>query len=211
MMGVVSPCGKCPHCVAGQPYKCEVCPERRRGGGQPTDGTSRLSKDGEPIYYCFAQSSFAEYVVVGEMAVAKIRKDAPFDKICALGCGVGTGLGAVLNNPRFRMEPGDSVAVFGCGTVGLSVIMGAKLANARHIVAIDMLDNKLAVAKELGATHTVNASKEDPVERTVLDIGPVDYAFECVGIPALVNQAFDITKPLGGTVVIWGQCPWEKP
>ena len=207
VMGVCSPCGRCPQCGAGLPYKCEIGPERRRTGGLPTDGTGRMHKNGEPLYYCFGQSSFAEYVVVNEMGVAKINNDAPFDKVCALGCGIGTGLGAVLNNPRIKVDPGDSVAVFGCGTVGLSVIMGAKLLNVSHIVAIDLLDNKLEVAKEVGATLTINASRRDPVERTVLDIGPVDYAFECVGKPALVNQAFDITKPLGGAALILGAMP----
>jgi len=207
VMGVCTPCGKCPQCTAGQPYKCKVSPEKRRGGGLPTDGTTRLSKDGKPLYNCFGQSSFAEYVIAGEMGIAKVRKDAPFDMICGLGCGIGTGLGAVLNNPKIRVDPGDSVAVFGCGAVGLSVIMGAKLVNARYIVAVDVLDNKLDIARELGATHTINASKQDPVERTVIDIGPVNYAFECVGIPALVNQAFDVTEPLGGTALILGAMP----
>ena len=204
VMTVCVPCGKCPQCAAGQPYMCEISPDRRRGGVQFSDKTSRLSKNGEPIYAAFSQGAFAEYAVGWELGVVKIRKDAPFDKICGLGCGMGTGLGAVLHNPRLRVEPGDNIAVFGCGAVGLSVIMGAKLLNARHIVAIDVLDSKLAMAKELGATHTINASKEDPVERTVLHIGAVDYAFECVGRPALVNQAYDITKPLGGVAVIIG-------
>lgn len=207
VMGVLVPCGKCPQCVAGRPYMCDVSPEMRRGGGQISDGTSRLSKNGKAIAHCFAQSSFAEYVVAAEMSMAKVRNDAPFDKICSLGCGMGTGLGAVLNNPKFHVNPEDSVAVFGCGTVGMSVIMGAKLANVKHIVAIDVLDSKLALAKEIGATKIINAKKVDPVERTVLDIGGVDYAFECVGIPALVSQAFDITKPVGGTAVIVGAIP----
>ncbi len=204
LMGVLVPCGKCPDCVAGRPYQCSISPERRRTGGQFSDGTSRLSKDGRSIACCFAQGSFAEYVVVWEMSVAKINENAPFDKICSLGCGVGTGLGAVINNPKFRVQPGDSVAVFGCGTVGMSVIMGAKLAHARQIIAVDVLDNKLAVAKELGATMTINAKKVDPIERIVLNTNGVDYAFECVGIPALVNQAYYVAKPVGGTVVICG-------
>ncbi|MFC2017782.1 alcohol dehydrogenase catalytic domain-containing protein [Chloroflexota bacterium] len=204
LMGVLVPCGKCPECVAGKPYQCEVSPERRRQGGQLSDGTSRLSKDGKSIACAFAQGSFAEYVVVWELSVAKIDEKAPFDKICSLGCGVGTGLGAAFNNPKLKIEFGDSVAVFGCGTVGMSVIMGAKLAHARKIIAVDILDDKLAVARELGATMTVNAKKEDPIERIVLDTGGVDYAFECVGIPALVNQAYDVAKAVGGTVVVCG-------
>lgn len=205
LMGVVISCGKCPSCAAGQPYFCDYAAEPVLSGGQ-MDGTSRLSKGGDPIFHCFAQSSFAQYAVVGETALAKVRKDAPFDMICALGCGFGTGIGAVINNPRFTIKPGASVAIFGCGAVGLSAVIGANLANAKHIVAIDMLDNKLAMAKELGATLTVNASKGNPVERIVLDIGTVDFAFDCVGRPELINQAFDVTKG-SGTVVIVGAAP----
>src|SRR4030042_1916051 len=203
VMSVIVSCGKCAQCSIGHPYACEpLMKSMCLLMGTQLDGTTRLSKNGEPIWHCFSQSSFAEYVVVAETGLAKIRKDAPFDKICALGCAIGTGLNAVLHPPRIRVEPGDRVAVFGCGTVGLSVIMGAKLINAKHIIAIDVLDNKLAVAKELGATLTINASKENPVERTMLEVGPVDFAFDCVGRPELVCQAYDITKGPGVVVVI---------
>jgi len=201
LTGVTTSCGKCKRCARGQPFWCENNVEALLQGTQ-LEGTSRLSKDGEPVYHCFSQSTFADYVVVNETAVAKIRDDAPFDKICSIGCGVGTGLGAVINNPRFKVEPGASIAVFGCGTVGLSAIMGAKLLSASHIVAIDMLDNKLEMAKELGATLTINASKENPVQRTVLNIGPVDFAFDCVGRAELVSQAYDITNGPGAVVVV---------
>lgn len=204
VMGVLVPCGKCRMCLAGKPYQCEISPDRRRLGGQLSDTTTRLSKDGKPIAVAFGQGSFAEYVVVWELSVAKIDEKAPFDKICSLGCGVGTGLGAVINNPKLKVNIGDSVAIFGCGTVGMSAIMGAKLAHAKHIIAVDVLDDKLAIAKELGATHTVNAKKVDPIEYIVLETGGVDFAFECVGVPALVNQAYDVAKPVGGTVVVCG-------
>ena len=142
-----------------------------------------------------------------ETGVAKVQEDVPLERIAGLGCGLGTGLGSVISNPRIRVEPGASVAVLGCGSVGLSAIMGAKLIGASKIVAVDVLDNKLAIAKELGATLTINASKENPVERTVLDIGPVDFAFECVGKPDLINQAFNMIKS-SGTVVIVGAVPF---
>jgi S-(hydroxymethyl)glutathione dehydrogenase/alcohol dehydrogenase len=166
-----------------------------------------LSKDGKEVYHCFSQSSFAEYAIVGEFTAAKVRDDAPFDKICGIACAIGTGLGAVVKHPRFHMEVGAKVAVIGCGTVGLSAIMGANLVGAGKIVAIDMFDNKLALAKELGATHTINASKEDAVARTVMEVGTVDYAFECIGKAVTVNQAYDMTNMQGGIVVIVGAMP----
>jgi len=210
LMGVTVNCGKCPRCAIGQPYWCDNAADPLLNGTQ-FEGTSRLSKDGETIYHCFSQSSFADYVVASATGVIKIRDDAPFEYVCGLGCGVGAGLGAVINNPRFRVEPGASIAVFGCGSAGLSVIMGAKLVSAQHIVAIDVLDNKLALAKELGATLTINAAKENVVERTVLDIGPVDFAFDCVGKAELVEKAYNISKPNGGTVIILGAFPMVGP
>ncbi len=206
VMGVLAPCGKCQYCVAGITYMCENCAVPMLCGTQ-LEGSSRLSKDGKEVYHCFSQSAFAEYAVVGEFTAAKVRDDAPFDKICGIACAIGTGLGAVVKHPRFHMEVGAKVAVIGCGTVGLSAIMGANLVGAGKIVAIDMFENKLALAKELGATHTINASKEDPVARTVLEVGTVDYAFECIGKAVTVNQAYDMTNMQGGVVVVVGAMP----
>jgi len=205
LMGMSSSCGRCVKCISGHPYWCEFASQPMLMGTQ-WDGTVRFHKGGEDIAHCFAQGCFSQYAITRDTGLAKIREDAPFDKICGLSCGLGTGLGAVLNNPRFTMPIGASLAVFGCGSVGLSVIMAAKLANAKNIVAIDMLDSKLDMATELGATLTINASEEPPVETTVGEIGQVDYAFECVGNPALVTQAFNITKG-PGVVVIVGAAP----
>lgn len=205
LMGVNTTCGYCNKCLAGQPFQCENAVMPLVLGTQ-YDGTTRLSKGEDTIHHCFFQSSFAEYVVINQTGVAKIREDAPFDKVCALGCGLGTGIGAVLRHPMYTMEMGASVAVFGCGAVGLSVIMGAKLAHAKHIAAVDILDNKLAVAKELGATLTVNAAKENPSGRIVLDTGPVDFAYDCVGKPELITRCFEVTKS-SGTIVVVGAAP----
>ncbi len=205
LMGVNTTCGYCNSCLAGKPYQCENA-EMPLVLGTQYDGTTRLSKDGEDIHHCFFQSSFAEYVVISETGVAKVREDAPFDKICALGCGLGTGIGAVLRHPMYNMEPGASIAVFGCGAVGLSVIIGAKLAHAKQIAAVDILDNKLDMAKELGATLTVNAAKENASGRIVLDMGPVDFAYDCLGKPELTTQCFQVTKT-SGIVVVVGAAP----
>jgi len=205
LMGVIVSCGRCVKCATGQPYWCENAAQPMMTGTL-LDGTSRLSKDGRTINHVFCQSSFAEYVVVPETGVAKVREDVPLEKIVGLGCGFGTGLGSVISNPRIRVEAGASVAVIGCGSVGLSAIMGAKLIGASKIVAIDVLQNKLAVAREVGATHTIDALKENPVERTLLDAGQVDFVFECVGKPESISQAFDMIKS-SGSVVIVGAVP----
>jgi len=201
LMGVIVSCGRCGSCGTGQPYWCENATEPMMMGTL-LDGTSRLSKEGQSINHIFCQSAFAEYVVVPETGVAKLSRTAPLDKICGLGCGLGTGLGAVINNPRIRVEPGASVAVLGCGSVGLSVIMGAKLVGASKIVAIDQLDNKLRAATEVGATHTINTSKDSALERIVSEIGLVDFAFECVGKPDLISQSFNMIKSSGAVVVV---------
>lgn len=205
LMSVNTPCGECVRCLSGQNYRCENSGLPMAMGTQ-YDGTTRLSKDEETIYHCFSQSSFAEYSIKRETGMAKIRDDAPFEKICTLGCGLTTGLGAVLRHPMFTPEIGSSVVVFGCGPVGLSVIMGAKLANVKHIAAVDVLDNKLAMAMEVGATLTVNAAKENAAGRIVLEIGPVDYAFDCVGSPELITQGFAVTKD-SGMIVVVGAAP----
>jgi S-(hydroxymethyl)glutathione dehydrogenase/alcohol dehydrogenase len=154
-----------------------------------------------------AQSSFAEYAVVGESAIVKVRDDAPLDVVCLLGCGASTGIGAVVN--KARVKAGSSVAVFGCGGVGLATIMAAKLVGARQIVAVDMLDKKLKLAGELGATDLVNASKDDPVVKIAeLSGGGVDYSFEAIGNPSVMTQAFhSVYARPGGMAVVLGLAP----
>ena len=140
-----------------------------------------------------------------EEAVVKIRKDVPLEKACLIGCGVLTGVGAVVN--RAKVETGSTVAIYGCGGVGLNVVQGAVLASASKIIAVDKVDFKLQKAEELGATHQVNAEKEDPVKR-ILEItsGGADYAFEVIGFPQIVRQAFESIRP-GGTAIMVGVPP----
>ena len=150
-------------------------------------------------------STFSNYIVVPEIALAKIRSDAPFDKACYIGCGVTTGLGAVLNTAK--VEPGSTVAVFGCGGVGLSAVQGARIAGARMIIAVDVFEHKLSLARELGATHSVDASSRDPVEAiSELTSGGVDYSFEAIGLKKAAEQCFDCLRP-GGTATIIGMIP----
>jgi S-(hydroxymethyl)glutathione dehydrogenase/alcohol dehydrogenase len=165
------------------------------------DGTTRFRKDGQALFHQTAVSAFAEYTVTHETAVVKIRDDMPLDKAALIGCGVMTGVGAVMNTAK--VEIGSSVAVFGCGGVGLNVVQGAHLAGANRIIAVDTLDNKLEMAKRMGATHAVNATRENPVAR-VLEISGrgVDYAFEAIGLPEVVAQAFEATDPAGTTLMV---------
>jgi S-(hydroxymethyl)glutathione dehydrogenase/alcohol dehydrogenase len=201
-------CGKCPACMMGVPTSCENYPQTAMLMGSMPDGTKRLKrKNGEELSHFMAQSSFAEYAVVDESATVKVREDAPLDVVCLLGCGASTGIGAVIN--KARVKAGSSVAVFGCGGVGLATIMTAKLVGARQIIAVDMLDKKLEFAEELGATDLVNASKDDPVAKIAeLSAGGVDYAFEAIGNPAAMTQAFhSVYARPGGMAIILGLAP----
>lgn len=193
-------CGKCYYCTVGRP---NLCQGYRRGLGVMPDGTTRFSKDGVPYYHGLAV--FAEETVVLADTLVKIPKDFPLEKAAYIGCGVMTGVGAVVN--RAQVETGASVVVFGCGGVGLNVVQGAVLRGAAKIIAVDKLDFKLQKAAELGATHLVNADREDPVQR-VLEItdGGADYAFEVIGYPEVVRQAFESVRP-GGTAVMVGVPP----
>ncbi len=201
-------CGKCPACMMGVPTSCEDYPQTAMMMGSMTDGTKRLKrKNGEELSHFMAQSSFAEYAIVHESAAVKVREDAPLDVVCLLGCGVSTGIGAVIN--KARVKAGSSVAVFGCGGVGLAVMMAAKLVGARQIIAVDMLDKKLGFAQELGATDLVNASKDDPVAKIAeIAAGGVDYAFEAIGNTTAMTQAFhSVYARPGGMAVVLGLAP----
>jgi len=173
------------------------------------DGTRRLrDKEGKEVNHFFCQSSFAEYCIVPERAAVKIDPSIPLEQVAVLGCGATTGIGAVLNTAK--VEAGSSVAIFGCGGVGLSAIMGAKLVGAGKIIAVDILDNKLEMAKDLGATHTINSKKENPVEKIQeLTAGGANYSFEMIGNLEVINQAFEATRP-GGMVVVVGAPPAGK-
>ncbi len=201
-------CGKCPACLMGVPTSCENYPQTAMLMGSMPDGTKRLKrKNGEELSHFMAQSSFAEYAVVDESAAIKVRGDAPLDVVCLLGCGASTGIGAVIN--RAKVKAGSSVAVYGCGGVGLAVIMAAKLVGARQIIAVDMLAKKLKFASELGATDLVNTSKDDPVAKIAeLSAGGVDYAFEAIGSTTAMTQAVhSVYSRPGGMAVILGLAP----
>ena len=168
------------------------------------DGTSRLSKDGEKIHHMTRTSCFAEYAVVPESGAVPVLADMPLDKGCLVGCAVMTGVGAVTNTAR--IEAGSTVAVIGCGGIGLNVVQGAVLAGASRIIAVDLLDNKLEYAKEFGATDLVNGSSGNVVDQVLAISGAVDYAFEAIGNAQTIHQAYQMLA-LGGTVIVVGMTP----
>lgn len=208
LVTVAPNCGKCPACMMGVPTSCEVDPQTAMLMGTMANGTKRMRrKDGTELSHFMAQSSFSEYAVVEESATVKVRDDAPLDVVCLLGCGASTGIGAVIN--KARVKAGSSVAVFGCGGVGLSVIMAAKLVGANPIVAVDLLDSKLKAAKQFGATVLVNASKQDPIaEIAAACAGGVEYSFEVIGNTKAMSQAFhSVYSRPGGMALILGLAP----
>lgn len=197
-------CGTCKFCTSGKTNLCQAI-RATQGKGLMPDGTSRFSKNGKPIYHYMGTSTFAEYTVLPEIAVAKINKQAPLDKVCLLGCGVTTGLGAVLNTAK--VEPGSTVAVFGLGGIGLSVIQGAVIAKAERIIAIDINESKFEFARQLGATDCVNPKKHDaPIQNVIVDMtdGGVDYSFECVGNVELMRSALECCHKGWGESIIIG-------
>lgn len=196
-------CGICRDCVSGRPQLC-TNPAARLPAGAAAG--PRLSKDGVMVNQFANVGSFAEMMLVPEGGVVKPPEGMPLDKAALVGCSVMTGVGAVINTAK--VEPGATVAVIGTGGVGLNAIQGALLAGASRIIAVDMLDNKLEYARQLGATDTVNASETDPV-KAVQDLtkGGVDYAFEAIGNTKAGAQAFDMARR-GGTAVIVGMMPF---
>jgi S-(hydroxymethyl)glutathione dehydrogenase/alcohol dehydrogenase len=193
-------CGTCEYCMAGRPNLCEGEATMRRADEPP-----RLSKDGEPIVQFAHLSAFAERMLVHENALVRIRRDVPLDRVALIGCGVTTGLGAVFNTAR--LPAGRTVAVIGCGGIGLSVVQGCRIAGAGRIVAVDTAAWKLDLAARLGATDLVDAGAGNPVPAVVeITAGGVDYAFEAIGTPATVRQAVRMTRK-GGTVVMIGVVP----
>ncbi|MCC7363617.1 MAG: Zn-dependent alcohol dehydrogenase [Dehalococcoidia bacterium] len=193
-------CGNCNFCLSGRPSLCATKPGRKLGLDKP-----HFTWNGSPVFQFLSISSYAEYMLLHENAVVKIREDMPLDRAALIGCGVMTGVGAVLNTAK--VEPGSSVAVWGAGGVGLAAIQGAKIAGARQIIAVDMVESKLATAKELGATHVVDASSGDAVAK-VKEItgGGAEYTFEAIGKKVAAEQAFD-SLANGGTATIIGMIP----
>jgi S-(hydroxymethyl)glutathione dehydrogenase/alcohol dehydrogenase len=208
VLASVPRCGTCPACVAGRPYVCENAAAGMYGGGL-FDGTTRLSLRGEPVYHFFKQSSFAQRAVVPEGAAVRVPAEAALDKVAVLACGVSTGLGAVFNVAR--VEVGDSVAIIGCGGVGLGGLIAAGLRHAGTIVAVDVSDEKLDMGRSFGATHTINAAREDAVERVRELTGKgVQHAFEFVGNPKTVEQAVQMLAVGGHAYVVGGSPPGSR-
>lgn len=197
-------CRACKFCLSGKTNLCQAIRETQGKGLMP-DGTSRFSANGETIYHYMGTSTFAEYTVVPEIAVVKINKQAPLDKVCLLGCGVTTGIGAVLNTAK--VEAGASVAVFGLGGIGLSVVQGAVMAKAGRIIAIDTNPDKFDMAKMLGATDCINPKDyDDPINQVIVDLtdGGVDYSFECIGNTEVMRHALECCHKGWGESIIIG-------
>ena len=196
-------CGKCWYCIGGQPTMCAL---RDKPRWFMLDGTPRLRKDGRGLHHFLQVSGYATHSVLPEESVIPIRKDAPLDVVCLVSCGVLAGAGPVFN--RAKVPPGASVAVWGCGGVGLNTIQAARLVGAAKIIAVDTVKQKLTWAEEFGATHVVDASAEDPVARVqaLSGTGGVDFAFEVVGTQKTIEQALNATHR-GGTCVVVGVSP----
>ena len=197
-------CGECKFCLSGKTNLC-VKIRATQGKGLMPDGTSRFSKNGKMIHHYMGCSTFAEYTVLPEIALAKIDPKAPLDKVCLLGCGVTTGIGAVLKTAK--VEKGATVAVFGLGGIGLSVIQGAKMAGAARIIGIDINDGKREMAMKFGATDFVNPTKFDkPIQQVIVEMTEwgVDYSFECVGNVKLMRAALECAHRGWGQSIVIG-------
>ncbi|MBW4474039.1 MAG: S-(hydroxymethyl)glutathione dehydrogenase/class III alcohol dehydrogenase [Stenomitos rutilans HA7619-LM2] len=197
-------CRHCEYCLSQKTNLCQAI-RSTQGRGVMPDGGSRFSIDGKPLYHYMGTSTFANYTVLPEIAVAKIREDAPFEKVCYIGCGVTTGVGAVINTAK--VEPGANVVVFGLGGIGLNVIQGARMVGANMIVGVDLNPKKKALAEKLGMTHFVNPSEieGDLVAHLVeLTKGGADYSFECIGNVNVMRQALECCHKGWGVSVIIG-------
>jgi S-(hydroxymethyl)glutathione dehydrogenase/alcohol dehydrogenase len=194
-------CGKCGYCATGRPQLCQTSSMQLLQGRLP-DGTTRLHKGALDIGHFTGVASFAEYAVVPESGVVKIRSDVPLDAAALVGCGVMTGVGAVINTAK--VEPGASVVVIGCGGVGLNVVQGAVLAGAEKVIAVDLNPRKLEWARQFGATHIVNPTEGDPITQvfSLTDGLGADYAFEVIGRADTAVQAYHSIRPGGMAVVV---------
>jgi S-(hydroxymethyl)glutathione dehydrogenase/alcohol dehydrogenase len=200
-------CRTCEYCTSGKTNLCQAIRETQGQGVMP-DGTSRFSAGGERLFHYMGTSTFANHTVVPEIALAKVREDAPFEKICYIGCGVTTGLGAVMNTAK--VQPGDNVVVFGLGGIGLNVLQGARIAGADMIVGVDLNPGRKEIAEKFGMTHFVNPSEvgDDLVPYLVdLTKGGADYSFECIGNVEVMRQALECCHKGWGTSIIIGVAP----
>ena len=197
-------CRNCEYCLSRKTNLCQAI-RVTQGQGVMPDGTSRFSIDGQKLYHYMGTSTFANYTVLPEIAVAKIREDAPFDKVCLIGCGVTTGIGAVINTAK--VEPGSNVVVFGLGGVGLNVIQAARMVGANMIVGVDLNRDKREMAQKFGMTHFVNPREvEGDLVPYLVDLtkGGADYSFECIGNINVMRQALECCHKGWGVSVIVG-------
>ena len=197
-------CRECAYCLSQKTNLCQAV-RATQGKGRMPDGTSRFSLDGKPLYHYMGTSTFANYTVLPEISLAKIRSDAPFDKVCYIGCGVTTGIGAVLFTAK--VEAGATVGVFGLGGIGLNVIQGAKMVGADRIVGVDINDGKRAIAEKFGMTDFVNPQEIDgDIVGHIVDLtdGGADYSFECIGNVNVMRQALECCHKGWGVCTIIG-------
>ncbi|MSQ60944.1 MAG: S-(hydroxymethyl)glutathione dehydrogenase/class III alcohol dehydrogenase [Betaproteobacteria bacterium] len=204
----VPECRECEYCISQKTNLCQAI-RITQGQGMMPDGTSRFSLHGKKLHHYMGTSTFSNYTVVPEIALAKIREDAPFDKVCYIGCGVTTGIGAVINTAK--VEPGANVVIFGLGGIGLNVVQGARLAGANMIVGVDLNPKRRALAEKFGMTHFVNP-KDMPENELVpylvnLTKGGADYSFECIGNVKVMRQALECCHKGWGVSVIIGVAP----
>ena len=197
-------CRECKFCLSGKTNLCQKIRETQGKGLMP-DGTTRFFKDGKPIFHYMGCSTFSEYTVLPEISLAKVNKEAPLEEVCLLGCGVTTGMGAVMNTAQ--VEEGATVAIFGIGGIGLAAIIGATMARASRIIAIDINESKFALARKLGATDCINPKKYDkPIQEIIVEMtgGGVDYSFECIGNVNVMRSALECCHKGWGESIIIG-------
>ena len=197
-------CGKCKFCLSGKTNLCQAI-RATQGKGLMPDGTTRFSVGGKDVFHYMGTSTFSEYTVLPEIALAKINKAAPLEKVCLLGCGVTTGMGAVINTAK--VEPGSTVAIFGLGGIGLSAIIGSVMAGAERIIGIDINTDKFDIARKLGATDCINPKDFDrPIQDVLVEMtdGGVDYSFECIGNVDVMRSALECCHKGWGESVIIG-------
>ena len=197
-------CGECKFCKSGKTNLCQKIRETQGKGLMP-DGTTRFFKDGQPIFHYMGCSTFSEYTVLPEISLAKVNKEAPLEEVCLLGCGVTTGMGAVMNTAK--VEEGATVAIFGIGGIGLAAIIGATMARASRIIAIDINESKFELARQLGATDCINPKNFDkPIQEVIVEMtgGGVDYSFECIGNVNVMRSALECCHKGWGESIIIG-------
>ena len=197
-------CGECKFCLSGKTNLCQKI-RATQGRGVMPDGTTRFYKDGKPIYHYMGTSTFSEYTVLPEISLAKINKEAPLEEVCLLGCGVTTGMGAVMNTAK--VKAGDTVAIFGLGGIGLSAVIGARMAGAKRIIGVDINTSKFTLAKQLGATDLINPKDLSiSIQQAIIDMtdGGVDFSFECIGNVNVMRQALECCHKGWGESIIIG-------